>query len=102
MPLRAMLFARIRRADPRHARSAVRHLLTVGRTVTVVQAHVQEGLEFGDARAIREAANLAAGGLEDEANKHLGPAGRPVQGYPWLPEAGTCGFGVDSERGGGD
>jgi len=52
----AYLFSRVGRADPRHARSAVRRLLTIGRTVGIAADRLAQGMPSGRPNAVRDAA----------------------------------------------
>jgi hypothetical protein len=53
-------FGRIGRADPKHARSSVRRLLTIGRTLTISEDRLTYAIQSGDPSRINAEASSAA------------------------------------------
>jgi hypothetical protein len=55
-----IVFGRIGRADPRHARSAVRRLVTIGRNVGLIEMRIQASLASSDKNQISSNNRAAA------------------------------------------
>jgi len=79
----AAMFARIGRADPRHARSAVRRLISIGRDAGLATQQLELAIEADDIRALRNAAVTVNAQLVS-MQLHLGgcPTRRRTSGGP--------------------
>jgi hypothetical protein len=60
----AGLFSRIGKAEPKHARSAVRRLISIGRAVVLAREALSDGVTSGNAQELRNKVWFAEGLLE--------------------------------------